>query len=209
MVPFPRWKGLPLSAGLHVVAVSVLATLGTTGAVPSPVPRQPPVFIWFGAPPPPPAPLPLGSREITSLERNQPATRDERATSAELVVPTDFLQPSEEPLEPDPGIPESLAVGSPNGSPFGIPEGAEDGVPKVACPAGSREAFRAESPVGTGTGPVADFDRPPRLVRQTQPIYPTGRFRAEGRGGSSAGDPHRRHRARGGRSRAALDLSPG
>ena len=179
--PFGGWRTLPLSAGLHVIALSTLATLGAREAVPSPEPNQSPVGIFFLAPPPPPAPLPLGSREVGSLEHIRPATRDEKSTSTALVAPLDFPQPDEAPLEPEPGVPESIAAGSPNGSPFGIPEGMEEGV-DGGVPGGLPDGIPGGIIGGTGTRPVADFDRPPRLVRQTQPVYPRDAFvqRVEG-----------------------------
>ncbi len=71
------------------------------------------------------------------------------------------------------------APGSPLGSESGVPEGMEEGVPGGVV-GGIPGGVVGGVIGGTGTGPVPvpvrDVDRPPRLLQQVRPIYPSEAF---------------------------------
>jgi protein TonB len=75
--------------------------------------------------------------------------------------------------------------GSADGSALGVPEGMEGGV-EGGVVGGVPGGVLGGVIGGTGTGPVPvpvrDYERPPRLVRQTRPTYPQDAFtkRVEG-----------------------------
>jgi protein TonB len=69
------------------------------------------------------------------------------------------------------------ALGSPHGSESGVPEGMEEGV-EGGVVGGVPGGVLGGVIGGTGTGPVPvrDVDRPPRLLRQVKPVYPSEAF---------------------------------
>jgi protein TonB len=70
------------------------------------------------------------------------------------------------------------ALGSPRGSEFGVPEGMEEGV-EGGVVGGVPGGVLGGVIGGTGTGPVVPVrnpDRPPRLLRQVRPEYPSEAF---------------------------------
>ncbi len=171
--------GLRLSVGLHALAITLVAALPFLG--PARLPDLTPVTasrILLGPPLAAAAPLPLGSPDAPR-RRPQPAVPDERARPQPIVAPDVLVQPVEveAPLLPEAGVPESLQAGSPEGRPNGIAEGdrlGKDG----GVAGGSRDGVAGGEPWGwdTGGGPVRDYDRGPRLVHRTRPVYPHDAF---------------------------------
>jgi protein TonB len=58
---------------------------------------------------------------------------------------------------------------------MGIPEGMEEGV-EGGVVGGVPGGVIGGVIGGTGDGPVLDFDQPPRLIKQTKPVYPQDAF---------------------------------
>ncbi len=180
-----RWNrtSLSLSAAVHT-AVGVAALAAALGSPPALAPPgETRSIVVFEPPPPPPPKLPLGSDTLPRRERPRPATRDVTALKPDFVLPPEPAQPNEARLEPEPGVPESEQAGSPNGSPLGVPEGSENG--RDGGMVGGVDAGVIGGVPGSH-GPrwalAAAFDRPPRPLRQTRPVYPQEAFvkRVEG-----------------------------
>jgi protein TonB len=100
------------------------------------------------------------------------------AEAVRLVLPAEVTAPIATPPEPAPGISALEQAGDPNGSPNGVPEGMENGA-EDGEPGGVPWGRRGGRPGGTGWDlvPVSGVERPPRLVRQTKPVYPQEAFR--------------------------------
>jgi protein TonB len=74
--------------------------------------------------------------------------------------------------------PADVVAGTPDGDPAGVPEGMPGGVRDGAV-GGVPGGTPGGEIGGTGHGPVLvkDYDRPPRLLLRTQPVYPPGAFK--------------------------------
>jgi protein TonB len=132
----------------------------------------------YDPPPPPPSPLPKGSPLASKPLSSKPEPSKTHPVAA----------PTEDTLEAPIPVADPLAArnplekgqpGSPTGSDVGVPEGIEGGIEGGVVggvPAGVLGGVIG----GTGTGPVPvpirDYDRPPRLLRQTSPRYPEVAF---------------------------------
>jgi protein TonB len=81
----------------------------------------------------------------------------------------------EEPLKPESKAPASEQQGSETGSEFGVLEGMEGGV-EGGMVGGVPGGVLGGVLGGTGTGPVLDYDQPPRPIKQTKPTYPQEAF---------------------------------
>jgi len=122
-------------------------------------------------------PLPRGSpRGSTPVRREAPKPVIDESARTEALLPAPDLKAQQ--TEPEQHRPEAGADnGSERGDASGMEGGSEDGMI-----GGVREGTADGVPNGTGNGPVSDYDAPPRIVRQTQPRYPTQAFvqRVEG-----------------------------
>ena len=115
-------------------------------------------------PPPPPPPPPAKSsataqaRPIRAVVPVQPAV---------LTAPRETPKADAHPAEPQ--------LGPDEGSDTGVPEGMEGGV-EGGVVGGVPGGVLGGVIGGTGDGPVLDYDQPPRLLRQTKPMYPKEAF---------------------------------
>jgi protein TonB len=167
-----------LSGVAHAV-VGVFLTLVPLFAPASP-PRPPDYIraLLYDPPPPPPPPLPKGSPLVA--ERPRPKARAPLRL-AESDRPTPVLEaPIQAAVpvpEPDPATPETQAepYGSSGGSDSGVPGGMEGGV-EGGMVGGVPGGVLGGVIGGTGQGPVLDYDRPPRVLKQTKPRYPQEAF---------------------------------
>ena len=133
----------------------------------------------YDPPPPPPPPLPLGS-PMGKREKATAPVEPRPAPTPMVEEPHALIAPVEKPVPVDDAVGLTVeAPGSPNGSESGVPEGMEEGVPGGVV-GGLPGGVIGGVIGGTGTGPVPmpvrDVDRPPRLLRQVRPIYPSEAF---------------------------------
>jgi protein TonB len=161
-----------------VVGAAVLVPLLLPEALPELPGGAAGVLIFLDPPPPPPLPLPLGSglgepsaRPRTPAPQEAPTPTPE---PARLVAPIEIPAPAPEAAAPSG---DTTQGGSPTGSLYGVPEGMEGGVEGGeigGVPGGVIGGVIG----GTGTGPVPvrDFDRGPRPLRVTKPVYPQEAF---------------------------------
>jgi protein TonB len=166
------------SAFLHAAAVAVLVLVPlfrTDGPDDRPDVDTLRVLI-YDPPPPPPPPLPRGAPEGGRVPRPRsvvPSPPPSPVPSeSRLEAPVEVVAPS-----PDRTALTEERVGSPTGSEAGVLEGMEGGV-EGGVVGGVIGGVVGGVIGGTGTGPVpvSDYDRAPRLVRQTKPRYPPEAF---------------------------------
>ena len=124
--------------------------------------------------PPPaaaPLPLPLGRG---ALERSRSVPPPTVPSAATLLAPIEPV-----PDEPAAPAPELSPGGSPTGSASGSSEGMEGGVDGGAAggiPGGDPGGVPGGSLGGTGWGAAGEYDRAPRPIRVTRPLYPREAF---------------------------------
>jgi periplasmic protein TonB len=168
-----------LMAAVGVSQGSVLLALLVAVAL-RPAVREPPnVFASLVFDPAAAAPLPLPK----GAPRGSKALRPETSKTSGP-EPTQVDIPVEFPIVPAPGPkqtePEAQRLaedrlGSETGREGGDPSGMENGIDDGRY--GGRLGGSADGiPNGTGAGAVADYDAPPRIVRQTRPLYPPQAF---------------------------------
>jgi len=165
-----KGKGLPVSVATHLLVGSaiVLVPILWPSELP-PVATGTNVFIVDYAPPPPPllskgGPLEKPKQEATTPDesRKKDPPKDEELR---------FVVPKEPEIQPEQKLAASEQSGSPDGFDEGVPEGMLGGSPNgvVGGVLGGKEGG-----VIGGTGDaVQDYDRPPKLLRQPRPVYPT------------------------------------
>jgi protein TonB len=174
-----RWQRIAGQVSLigHVVVVAliVLVPIFLPEELPDQGDRR---VVFFDPPPPPPPPLPRGSPlkpQEAKPEPPKPVTETPKP-KAEFTAPIETPQPEKTAqLQPDAGLrPEDQfgsATGSDLGDPLGMEEGVEGGV-VGGVPGGVLGGVLG----GTGTGPVMDYDAPPRPIKITKPQYPQEAF---------------------------------
>jgi protein TonB len=129
--------------------------------------------LLYNPPPPPPPPLPKGSALVEKQEAPKPVTPEvEPQKVPEFTAP---VEPKEDPLKPEARTPETEQAGSDTGSDLGVPEGMEVGV-EGGVVGGVPGGVIGGVIGGTGDIPVMDYDTPPRLIKQTRPVYPQDAF---------------------------------
>jgi protein TonB len=133
--------------------------------------------VFFDPPPPPPPPLPRGNP--LQPQQAKPDTpkpvANETKPKPEFTAPIQTPQPQEARLEPESGVRAEDQFGSATGSDFGDPLGMEEGV-EGGVVGGVPGGVLGGVLGGTGTGPVMDYDSPPRPLKQTRPQYPQEAF---------------------------------
>jgi protein TonB len=173
-----RWPQLVVSAVAHLVAVAAL--LLTPLFLPEDALDRPDVdylrVLIYDPPPPPPPPLPKGAPDGGRHSARRLVEPEPQPTP----VPSETrLQAPVEVLAPEPALSAlgDQPPGSPAGSESGVPEGMEEGV-EGGVVGGVPGGVLGGVIGGTGTGPVPvlDYDRPPRVLRQTKPKYPSEAF---------------------------------
>ncbi len=174
-----RWQriGGRVSVAVHTVAIGLLifVPIFTPAELPD---RDVMTVLLYDPPPPPPPPLPKGTRlkeEPVELQPPKPVVEDPPEE-------TDFIAPIETPtptevaeLQPEDAISPDDQFGSEFGSDFGVLEGMEDGV-EGGMVGGIPGGVLGGVLGGTGTGPVMDYDSPPKPIKITRPQYPQEAF---------------------------------
>ncbi|MBK5256904.1 MAG: energy transducer TonB [Vicinamibacteria bacterium] len=167
-----RARSVSVSMGLH--AAIFLAVLVAPLFYPG---ESPPAVDYIRAliynpPPPPPPPLPKGAS-------NKPVEKAPEKTGAKPPDPDVLVEPpipeDPKPVEPEKGIDPLKQFGVENGSEAGSVDGMEAGV--VGGTVGGTLGGTLGGVIGgTGDNPVMDYDQPPRLLKQTRPVYPQEAF---------------------------------
>jgi periplasmic protein TonB len=129
--------------------------------------------LLYNPPPPPPPPLPKGSAVLDKQEAPKPTTPEVQPQKPEFTAPVE--EPVEDKLKPEAKTPETEQAGSATGSDMGVPEGMEVGV-EGGVVGGVPGGVIGGVIGGTGDIPVMDYDTPPRVIKQTRPIYPQDAF---------------------------------
>jgi periplasmic protein TonB len=173
-----RWRGFgaPVSLAVHllVLAAVVLVPIFVPGTLPD---QRDYIRALLYDPPPPPPPPPLRGSSL----RPEPAKPEppkpvvEEPAKQEFTAPIETPQPRDDRLEPEQGVRPDDQAGSETGSDLGDPLGMEGGVLGGQV-GGVPGGVLGGTLGGTGTGPVTDYDSPPRLVKQTKPQYPQEAF---------------------------------
>jgi protein TonB len=158
---------------MHVAALAALVLVPIFW--PSESPEHPDYIraLIYNPPPPPPPPLPKGSALVEKPKPPEKVTPDPEPEKPKMTA--EVLLPEETELQPEARVPEDEQAGSPNGSDIGVPEGMEEGV-EGGVVGGVPGGVIGGVVGGTGDVPVMDFDQPPRLLKQTRPVYPQEAF---------------------------------
>jgi len=172
------WRLLGSSWILHVVAALLLIFVPIF--TPPDLPDQVDYVraLLYDPPPPPPPPLPKGTKrreEPVEPEAPKPVVEEPQEVP-EFTAPIEPETPTEvAELRPEDTVSPDDQFGSEFGSDFGVPEGMEEGVDGGVVggiPGGVLGGVLG----GTGTGPVMDYDRGPRPIKTTRPVYPQEAF---------------------------------
>jgi protein TonB len=170
--------GRRASAVVHVVIVLLVIFVPILKTPELPDDRDPIAVLLYDPPPPPPPPLPVGSRMEEEPEKPEPPKPvvEEPPEDPELTAPIEPETPVEvAELRPEDAASVDDQFGSETGSEFGVPEGMDVGVEGGqvgGIPGGVLGGVLG----GTGTGPVMDYDAPPRPIKITRPQYPQEAF---------------------------------
>jgi protein TonB len=153
---------LPISLGAHLLIGGAL------------MPANGIQTVLLSPPPPPPPPLALGGPEAKP-QPIQPKPENESKTATPKPEHV-FVAPVEtKPIEPETSQPVPDQSGSALGQLNGDSQGMLDGVAGGVV-GGVPNGVLGGTIGGTGTGPVTDYDQPPRLVRAATPIMPQEAF---------------------------------
>jgi protein TonB len=168
------WRAFEASVVFHLTALVLIILVPILW--PSSAPEQPDYIraLLYDPPPPPPPPQPKGSSLVHKVERAKPVTPDPKPETpkftAQIETPTKV-----EKLAPEDKAPASEQSGSETGSDVGLAEGMEGGV-EGGVVGGVLGGQLGGVLGGTGTGPVLDYDLPPRPIKITRPQYPQDAF---------------------------------
>ena len=132
-------------------------------------------LLYDPPPPPPPPPLRGSSLRPEPVKPEPPKPVVEQPSKQDFTAPIETPQPRDARLEPEQGVRLEDQAGSETGSEFGDPLGMEGGVLGGQV-GGVPGGVLGGTLGGTGTGPVTDYDSPPRPLKQTKPQYPQEAF---------------------------------
>jgi protein TonB len=179
VVSNPRKQSSPtgarVSLALHVITLASIILVPIFW--PEALPDQTDYVraLLYDPPPPPPPPLPKGSSLVQKSEPAKPVTPEKPdAKKPEFIEPIQ-PKPEEKPLVAENRPPDTEQFGSDQGSDMGLAEGMEVGV-EGGVVGGTPGGVLGGVIGGTGTGPVLDYDQPPRPIKLTKPQYPQEAF---------------------------------
>lgn len=164
------WFGVRESVALHVtlIASAILVPIFW----PSALPETDYVRVLIYNPPPPPPPLPPKGGGPDKAQPAQPVTPDApEKPKFSAPVPT-----RDNELRKEDKAPESEQAGSETGSDLGMEGGMEIFGDAAGVPGGVPGGVVGGVVGGTGDGPVLDYDRAPRPIKMTKPVYPQAAF---------------------------------
>jgi protein TonB len=164
--------------GAYAIAVHVIAALALYFGpifMPEELPEQGDRrVVFFDPPPPPPPPMQRGSSTRPEQAKPDPPKKVVETPKPDFVAPIQ-QQPVEKPLEPETGVKKEDQFGSETGSDLGDALGMEGGV-EGGTVGGVPGGVLGGMLGGTGTGPVMDYDSPPRPIKSPRPQYPQEAF---------------------------------
>ena len=165
-----RWFWLSISIHVAAVFAVVISPLFAPDEPPPPVDYI--RALNFNPPPPPPPPLPKGAS-------TKPADKAPEKTGAKPPDPEVLVEPKvpddPKPVEPEKGIDPLKQFGVADGSEAGSMDGMAGGV-EGGTVGGTLGGTLGGVIGGTGDSPVMDYDQPPRILKQTRPVYPQEAF---------------------------------
>lgn len=177
-----NWRRVGLAGRVsfvvHVVAIGLLifVPIFTPQALPQ---RDVISVLLYDPPPPPPPPLPKGTQareEPVEPEAPKPVVETPPEEEPEFTAPVETPTPTEvAELQPEDAVSADEQFGSEFGSDLGVPEGMEMGV-EGGVVGGIPGGVLGGVLGGTGTGPVLDYDSPPKPIKITRPQYPQEAF---------------------------------
>ena len=164
---------LRFSVIAHVVVLALIIFVPLF--LPEPLPEQGDRrVVFFDPPPPPPPPMQKGSSTRPEQAKPEAPKKVVDTPKPDLTAPIE-QQPVDKPLEPEKGVKPEEQFGSETGSDLGDALGMEGGVEGGqvgGVPGGVLGGMLG----GTGTGPVMDYDAPPRPIKSPRPQYPQEAF---------------------------------
>jgi protein TonB len=161
---------LATSATAHLVVGGLLVAAPALWTQPPPLPAPlGATVIELELPAAAPLPLPKGDPSRRETPERTPRSAPRPSESEPTDVRVAWRAP--ESVPPELAEPE---WGSETGEDFGVPEGMDGGVPDGVV-GGTPNGRPGGSPFGSGAGP-GRFDRQPRLLHQTRPVYPAEAF---------------------------------
>lgn len=169
--PEGRRRWFWASVGLHgtMILVVLLSPLLYDD---SPPPVDYLRVLIYNPPPPPPPPLPKGASA-------KPVEKAPEKTGAKPPDPDVLVEPripdDPKPVEPEKGIDPLKQFGIETGSEAGSVDGMASGIDGGTV-GGTPKGVIGGVIGGTGDNPVMDYDQPPRLLKQTKPVYPQEAF---------------------------------
>ncbi len=143
-------------------------------------------------PPPPPPPLPRAppSRRSRRWRSPRPPTHAQEAGVRASPRP-----PRKRPkVQPEDKLPGDRAVRQRDGQRNRVVDGGLEGGVEGGVVGGVLGGVLGGCVGCTGDGPVLDYDQPPRQLKMTKPVVPSGGLHQEDRGRRGGGDPDRRQR---------------
>jgi len=173
-----RWRqvGGPISLAAHVLVLAVIVFVPIF--YPGGMPEQRDyirALLYDPPPPPPPPPLRGSSLRPEALKPQPPKPVVEQPAKPEFTAPIETPQPRDTKLVPEQGVRPEDQAGSETGSDLGDALGMDGGVLGGQV-GGVPGGVLGGTLGGTGTGPVMDYDSPPRLVKMIKPQYPQEAF---------------------------------
>ncbi len=167
-----RGRWFYVSVALHSVLILAVVLSPLFYPEESPPPVDYIRALIYNPPPPPPPPLPKGAS-------TKPADKAPEKTGAKPPDPEVLVEPKvpddPKPVEPEKGIDPLKQFGVADGSEVGSIDGMAGGVDGGTV-GGTLGGVIGGVIGGTGDNPVLDYDQPPRLLRQTRPVYPQEAF---------------------------------
>jgi protein TonB len=176
--PRTRWQkiGSRVSIGLHLVTLALIVFVPIF--LPAEMPERADVLVnlIYNPPPPPPPPLPKGSSLKPQVAKPEPAKPVVDNAPKQFQAPIQTPQPDPRAeIKPEQGVKAEDQFGSETGSDMGDALGMEGGV-EGGVVGGTLGGVLGGVLGGTGTGPVMDYDAPPKPVKITRPQYPQEAF---------------------------------
>jgi len=164
---------LRFSVIAHVVVLALIIFVPLF--LPEPMPEQGERrVVFFDPPPPPPPPMQKGSSTRPEQAKPEAPKKVVDTPKPDFTAPIE-QQPVDKPLEPEKGVKPEEQFGSETGSDLGDALGMEGGV-EGGQVGGVPGGVLGGVIGGTGTGPVMDYDTPPRPIKQPRPQYPQEAF---------------------------------
>ena len=178
--PHPRTRrqriGDRVSFLAHVLILALIVFVPIF--LPAEMPERADVLVnlIYNPPPPPPPPLPKGSSLKPQVAKPEPVKPVVDNAPKQFQAPIQTPQPDPRAeIKPEQGVKAEDQFGSETGSDMGDALGMEGGV-EGGVVGGTLGGVLGGVLGGTGTGPVMDYDAPPKPVKITRPQYPQEAF---------------------------------